>query len=280
MKIKIIYIILIILLLVSAEACGTVKTVKTHITEEESSLSSKQVTGQNSTDQITSNQTESVQVINKQYRKAGIEADYPTFVSGGNEEELKKWNQIIENDFDKILDIYSFNPIPDLTPVPVDRIPVILRIKYKIERNDKDYVSIIYTAAFNSPTSAHPTDLVYTTNINKADSTRIKLSDIVVLNKDFVVGFRTWSYIPIEEGNEELNQAVEDYFNNLTDKDLLMGFQAADIIGLGNLWGIYTYLTPDRLGISFGVPNYIGDHVEFEREYSEFSEFLKPEFNK
>ena len=212
------------------------------------------------------------------YHKDGIEAKYPQFVAGNNEEKRKEWNKIISADFNKILQIYSFNPFPELTPTPTGVEPVILRINYVIKSNNNEVISIFYTAAFNSPYSAHPTDLVYTTNIDKAKKQRLKLKDLVSLNDDFVKNFREWDFISVEEGNDELNQAIRDYMSNMSDEDLLLGFKTADQIGSENLWGIYTYLTTNRLGISVSVPNYIGDHVEFEREFSELEEFLVPGF--
>jgi hypothetical protein len=218
------------------------------------------------------------QIKSESYHKDGIEASYPMFVTSDSEDLQNKWNKIISTDFNKVLQIYSFNPFPELTPSPTGVEPTILRINYDIKLNNNQVVSIFYLADFNSPYSAHPTDLVYTTNIGKEKEKRLKLSDIVELNSDFVNNFREWDFISAEAGNDELNQAIKDYMSNMSDEDLLMGFKAADQIGSENLWGIYSYLTQDRLGISVSVPNYIGDHVEFERDYTELEEFLKPDF--
>lgn len=218
-------------------------------------------------------------IITKQHNKSGVEAEYPVFVSGGNAQELAIWNQIIEKDFNKILDIYSFEPFTGPTPAPATQIPTILNLKYKMRLNNDHFASFSYLADFNSAYAAHPTEIMYTTNIDKKNSKRVRLGDIVTLNKDFVKEFRTWDFVPIEQGNEELNQAIKDYFTQLSDEDLLQGFQHADIIGTGNLRDIYSYLTPQKIGISFGVPNYIGDHVEFERNYDSLKKFLKVNIN-
>jgi hypothetical protein len=220
------------------------------------------------------------EISSEQYKKDGIEGKYPKLISGGSEEKLKELNQIIESDFNKILSIYSFRPFPQLTPEPTNAMPTLLNIDYSMKLNNDRFVSILYKAAYNSRYSAHPTELVYTTNINKENNKRLKLTDIIQVNGDFVKEFRTWDFIPEEPENKEYNQAIRDYVGSLSDEDLLMGFQSADLIGSGNLWGIYSYLTPDRLGISLGVPNYIGDHVEFEKDYSKLEQFLKPEFKK
>lgn len=214
-------------------------------------------------------------IMNIKYRRNGIEAEYPQIISGGSEDERKKWNQIINDDFQKILKIYSFQPFSGPTPVPADRIPVILRITYELKRNDDSFISILYKANYNSPYSAHPTELVYTTNIDKSNGSRISLSNIVKINDKFAEDFKHWDVIPFQGENEELQNAVQDYVINMSEEDLLKGFETADIIGSGNHWGVYSYLSGEHLGISLGVPNYIGDHAEFEQEYDKLKEYLR-----
>jgi hypothetical protein len=213
------------------------------------------------------------------YQKDGIKAEYPEIISGGSEANMKLWNQIISSDFEKILKIYSFRPIPGPTPGPSAEVPVILQLTYEAKLNNDRFTSILYHAAFSSEYSAHPTDLVYTTNLDKEKSSRLKLSDIIRIDENFVKNFRTWDIASPKDLKEEVKQGIKDYMASLTDGDLLMGMNAADIIGSGNLWDMYFYLTPDSLGISIGVPNYLGDHVEFEKEFSGLKEFIKPEYS-
>lgn len=211
------------------------------------------------------------------YNKDGINAQYPELAADGSRTSLQQWNRIISDDFNKILKIYSFHPIPEPSQAPSGTAPEILKLTYAIKLNDSKYTSILYLAAFSSIFSAHPSELVYTTNIDKGKSSRLKLSDIVNLNEAFAKDFKTWDLAEADM-SEEIKKGIEDYMSGLSDEDLLMGMKSADIIGSGNLLGIFTYLTPDRLGISIGVPNYLGDHVEFEKEYSLLKDFLKPEF--
>lgn len=223
-------------------------------------------------------QTEQIKEIT--YNKNGISGSYPNFITGRSEDAVKKWNKIIEEDFQKILEIYSFTPILGPTPTAETQIPVILNINHTIKLNSNNIVSVFYKAAYNSPYSAHPTELVYTTNIDKNKNTRLRLSDVVRLDEEFVKNFRTWDFKSVEENNPEINQAVKDYLASISDEDLLAGLIAADQINSKNLWDIYSYYTPEKLGISLGVPNYIGDHVEFERSYEELKDFIKPEYQK
>lgn len=209
------------------------------------------------------------------YEKNGIRATYPRILAGGTKEQVRGWNNIISSDFNKILQIYSFNPIPGPTPAPSAEIPSMLEISFEMKLLNDHLISIFYVAYFNAEYAAHPTELVYTTNINKDSGNRIRLGDVVDINQRFVENFRNWTLVTHKEESVEWHQAVKDYMNSISDEDLLKGFEAADLFGSQNLWGINSYFTPDKLGISMGVPNYIGDHVEFEESYSNLKDFLK-----
>lgn len=218
------------------------------------------------------------EILEVPYQKDGIEASYPKFITGGTPKEIEQWNQLIYKDFSKILDIYSFQPIPGPTPTKITVIPTILNINNSIKINNNKFVSILYKASYSSQYSAHPSELIYTTNIDKNNNKRLQLKDYIEINKAFVKDFRTWQSINSSMGNEELDNAVRDYLASLSDEDLLKGFQAADQIGSKNTWEIYSYITPDKIGISLGGPHYLGDHIEFEKDYKELKEFLKSDF--
>jgi hypothetical protein len=225
------------------------------------------------------------------YRKDGVDAVYPHFISGASKEQMESWNRIIDADVQKIFSIYSFRPLPLPTPeLPVreraERMNaspteeprkadlIILRMTYEIKSADKDTFSVMYLASFNPEYVAHPTQLAYTTNIGLKDSKRLHLKDIVLLNEAFVEDFRHWDIVSTEPGNEEYEKEVRDYVDSLPDNELLIGFQTADKIASGNYLGIYSYQEPGRLGISLGVPNYLGDHAEFEKNMAELNGFI------
>jgi len=218
------------------------------------------------------------QVEEVEYEKDGISATYPRIVSGAPEDKLKVWNEIIEKDFNKILQIYSFNPFPELKPTSAAP-PIILNINNEVKINNGRFFSVLYTAAYNSKYSAHPSELVYTTNIDMENSKRLTFSDIIKLDANFVNFIKKGDFISSAKENKELNAAIKDYISQLSNQELINGFKSADIIGGGNEYGIFTYLTPEKLGISLSVPNYLGDHIEIERPYSELSDFMKINVN-
>jgi hypothetical protein len=215
------------------------------------------------------------QKINKEaYHKNGIDASYPQFVISGEDDPAKQWNQIMYDDFQKILQIYSLPPIPGPTPSMGEE-PTVLHIDYEVKLNNEHFISILYRAVFRSPYAAHPTELVYTTNIDKEKSERVRLPDIIQITPDFPTSFRHWKLVRREDTMIDLNPLIIEYVNEIKNEDLLRGFQDADRIESGNSYGIYSYLTPYGVGISISLPNFLGDHAEFEQEYSEVEGLLR-----
>lgn len=214
------------------------------------------------------------------YVRDGIRAAYPRLAPVSGNESLIRLNDLILKDFNKILQIYEFNPLAGVEQAPADeaRVPTVLNITYRVTLNNPMYTSIYYLASYNSPFAAHPTDLVYTTNIDRAKERRIVLSDIIKIDMDFVNNFRSWKLVNDEQYPDYIKQGIKDYISAVSNEDLLSGMMAADIIGSGNLLGIFTYLTDDSLVISIGLPNYLGDHAEYEMDYSSLRPYLNPDF--
>lgn len=201
-------------------------------------------------------------VIKKKiYQNNSTYLAYPFIVSGTDKEKLKLWNNIILEDVNNILKIYTAYVFDIFQPNT-------LRIGYKIKRKDEHYLSIFYRADFYSPYAAYPTQLVYTTNISLDNSRRLRLSDIIEVDSSLVDDILSWDIVIKDsdhKDNMEYLQLVRDYIGGLGKEVLHMGFESADIIGSDNYLGIYSYLTYDNIGISISVPNYLGDHVEFEQ---------------
>jgi len=212
-----------------------------------------------------------------EYVNEGISAVYPKIIAANENEAIDRLNEIIMEDFNRILQIYSFTPFePDrMSP---GQGAIILDISYQIKLNNPEIISIFYLAAFNSPYSAHPTRLAYTSNIDRKNLKRLVLGDIVRLDTDFVVNFKGWKLVNEEKYPEYIKQGITEYISGMETETLLSGMKTADIIGSENKLGIFSYLTGDRLGISLGLPNYLGDHAEFEMDYQSLASYLEPGF--
>jgi len=211
-----------------------------------------------------------------EYVNEGITASYPKIIAADESVSIDRLNELILEDFNRILQIYSFTPFE---PVPTPgQASVILDISYQIKLNNPGIISILYLAAFNSPYAAHPTRLVYTSNIDRKNSKRLTLGDIVRLDTDFAVDFKGWRLVNEKKYPEYIKQGIKDFISGMETETLLSGMKSADIIGSENRLGIFSYLTEDRLGISLGLPNFLGDHAEFEMDYKSLTPYLQPVF--
>lgn len=190
---------------------------------------------------------------------------YPIIVSETKNEKIDTWNKIILQDIGRILNIYSAYIVSSPKETANLYLPDTLHITYDIKRNDNKYLSILYTTNFYSPYAAYPTQMIYTTNIDKVSDRRLKLPDIITIDRSLAGDITSWVMVTQNNENIDYHKAVMDYFNGLGKEVLYMGLKSADIIGPDNYLGIYSYLTSDRLGVSISVPHYLGDHVEFER---------------
>lgn len=208
------------------------------------------------------------------YQKNGMEISYPEIISGGSDEQRSIWNDIIQSDLEEIIEIYSVPSFPGLNDSLAGNDRVRFHLDYEIKLNNNQILSILYKAEYFNPYSAYPTDLIYTTNIDKRKNKRLRLMDLMDINLEFVKNFRYWDLAHSKERSYKYMDVVRTYRNSLRDDDLLKGFLAADQIGSNNIWQVYSYMTPLRLGISIYAPNYIGDHVEFERSFRKLQGFL------
>jgi hypothetical protein len=199
-------------------------------------------------------------------QRNGTYVTYPTIVSEDKSEKADIWNRIILQDIDKILSVFSAYTLSSAPEEAGLYQPITLGITYEIKRNDSRCLSIFYTANFFNPYAAYPIQMIFTTNIDKEHDSRVILSDFITDVRSLAHDINNWDIITVAQENKEYTLAIRDYINGLGKEILHMGFEAADIIGPDNYLGIYTYLTPDKLGISMALPNYLGDHAEFEKE--------------
>ena len=190
---------------------------------------------------------------------------YPILTSEAKNEKLDVWNNIILQDIGRILRIYSAYTFTSPPKEEEPYLPNTLHVTYEIKRNDSKYLSILYRADFYSPYAAYPTQMIYTTNIDKDNDRRLRLSDFIINQSALTDDITPWEIVDKNHENGEYYRAIHDYIKGLGKEILQMGFKFADIIGPDNYLGIYSYLIPNKLGISLSVPNYLGDHVEYER---------------
>ena len=169
--------------------------------------------------------------------------EYPFIVSGADNGQLELLNNIIIEDVGKILNVYSAYAFgPPSREEDIYKSDV-LRINYKIMRNDRDYLSIFYRADFFSHYAAYPTELVYTTNIDIKSGRRIKLSEIIEVNKSLVDDISSWELVSKMMELMTIRNTIKLLLiiYGLGREVLLAGLMSADIIGADNYLG-YTHI--------------------------------------
>jgi hypothetical protein len=140
---------------------------------------------------------------------------------------------------------------------------------------DADIV-IAYPEIINSPYvegAAYPTNILFTTNIDMQKAIKIRLSDVININNEFIDAFRKGKYKPYDS---ELNGSVEAEMEltNYSNERLVQYFNKSDQLNPNNELNVYTCFTKGATGISVGVPHAIGDHVEFEIPYKDIKKYI------
>ncbi|WP_028591327.1 hypothetical protein [Paenibacillus massiliensis] len=204
----------------------------------------------------------------EKYTYNNIESFYPVLVNLEDSEKQSRINTLLKNDVLKALNSYV-NDNPDID----------IKLDYITQLSGKDLLSIQYLGTGYTKSGVYPVNISFTTNIDLNSEKRIIITDLVKLNDNFVEILRKSKYISYDPELNVESQA-RDYINSFSDSELLYYLDHSDTFGEQNELGIYTYITNDSLGVSFGVPHAIGDHAEFEINFNEIKAdaFVKKEW--
>lgn len=148
-----------------------------------------------------------------------------------------------------------------------------IEVDYTVAWTGPRLLSIRYDGYMNVEGAAYPNNLFYTTNVDIADGTKVRLRDVVAIDAGFIETFKAGQFIPWDTG---LADAEEPIRENVAGYDLVQALTNADNgYGLQNPDYCFSYFTEDSLGISIGVPHVIGDHAEFEIPYQDIQGNIK-----
>jgi len=89
-------------------------------------------------------------------------------------------------------------------------------------------LSIQYYGISTIKGAAYPTNEFYTTNIDMEKGKKLKLTDIIKIDDISIKSFRNASYVALEPSNTEMEAAVSQYINNISNEDLIKYFNQAD----------------------------------------------------
>jgi hypothetical protein len=202
------------------------------------------------------------------YQNKDIKISYPEILDLRDIDKEKMINTLIKSEALKVLKYYE-GVIDVLT----------LDINYNIKLKNANLLSIEYLGYGNVKDTAHPDNLLYTTNIDLVKGSRIILKDLVKINEDFVKKFKEGIYKKWKPNlNLESSSVISELRESLTNEELISDFNNADSldnIGTENQSDTYSYLTKESLGISVDIAHALGDHVEFEINYKDLTDNIR-----
>lgn len=182
------------------------------------------------------------------YQDKGISINYPKVNIFSDKDKEDKINALIKSEALKPLEWWK-NEDTEVT----------LNLDYTIKYKSDNILSIEYLGYGNVKGAVHPSNIIYTTNINMKDASLIKLNDILNIDASLIDALKKGNYQTYSEGlNLETAGALKEVKSSLSAKDLIEELKAEDS---------KFYFTKDSLGISVSVAHVVGDHVEFEIAY-------------
>lgn len=211
------------------------------------------------------------EIAKETYTDKNITINYPQITNLNDTSKQKKINEIIKNDILK-----SFYKGPE------DGMAV--EIKYIIKLSNISFLSIQYIGIISFNGANHPTNEIYTTNIDLAKDRKLRFTDVVNVDENVVNKFKNGKYIywednSISQSSEDLKSDVISQVNDYTTDDSIKWFNKSDDTDENDSHITFSYFTKDSIGISLAVPHAIGDHAEFEVKYSDLAPNIKHEFS-
>ena len=201
-----------------------------------------------------------VKIIPAEYTEKNVKINYPQVSNLTDKNKQKIINQTIKNDVLKQLNMYkSYGE------------GITADINYSIKLNNGKLLSISYSGYTNFKNAAHPSNIFFTTNININNETKVKLSDLVNINKAFVKKVRVAKYIGPLNLTKEVSDGVKTTLSWYTDADLTRMLKSADAVKGES----FSYLTKDSLVVSLPMIHVIGDYGEFAVKYSNITNDIR-----
>ena len=195
------------------------------------------------------------------YVKNNIKIEYPQISGLRDTVRQKTINDVLKNDA-MMLNIYGSED---------DKVS--LDIKYDVKWKGSNLLSVAYSGYGYVKGNAYPNNLFYTTNIDINKGDRLKLKDIVNMDKRFIEKFRGYKV-----KDPDVNQATAAAFKYIPQThsvdDMLKHFKEADA-EFGKSRYTFSYFTKDSIGVSLEVPHAVGDHIEIEVKYQDLVDYVK-----
>ncbi|WP_226002487.1 DUF4163 domain-containing protein [Paenibacillus sp. BJ-4] len=203
---------------------------------------------------------QSYELIQGIYSENGIVIKYPQITKLEDAEKQKSLNQLLKNEALKGLHEYGDSDSG-----------VHLEIDYEIKRQSERFLSIQYKGIRYFKGAAYPNHIFYTTNLDMKQTSKLKLSDLIKIEKPFIELLKSGKFTAIQPEQKGL-------IANFTQRDLIQSLTCADVLEGSTEESesdTFSYLTSDSLGISIPVVHAVGDHAEYEIRFAQIPEDIK-----
>ncbi|WP_159102384.1 DUF4163 domain-containing protein [Caldalkalibacillus mannanilyticus] len=205
------------------------------------------------------------------YSEHEIEIYYPQIENMGDSHKQNQLNELIKREALAIIDQYDPEPLGD-SDIQISEDS--LELDYKIMLKNDYILSIQYLGWTYTKGAAHPSNLFFTTNIDIVNEKLVRLSDLVIIDENFLKKLKEAQYIPFDPDlNLEELGVLDEY--PLSDDQLIRYFKNPDTSDIYN--DTKSYITEDALGISLPFPRALGDHAEYELKFTDIIENIRQE---
>jgi len=196
--------------------------------------------------------------VNKEtYNEGSISISYPQISELGDSSKESTVNQILKEE--AIKGVNYFNGKENVK---------VMQINYVIMLKHNDIISVKYTGVGMAKNSSEPINMIYSTNVNIKNGTKIRLKNMLSIDKNFLEIFRESSYKSLnpnkdydwDDRNREAIESTPDgsLIEKLTNSDIL------DDIESKNPDHVFCYLKNNTITIAIKTEHDLGDVAEFE----------------
>ncbi|OMF49766.1 hypothetical protein [Paenibacillus peoriae] len=203
---------------------------------------------------------QSYELIQEKYSEHGIMIKYPQITKLKDIAKQKSLNQILKTDALEGLQNYADS-----------NSGVHVEIDYEIKRQSERFLSVQYTGIHYVKDAAYPSHMFYTTNLDMKQASRIRLRDLVKIEKPFIELIKSGKITAVQPEQQGL-------IGDFTKDDLIKLLANADVTK-GSLVEVemesFSYLTNDSLGMSVPMAHVVGDHAEYEIRFGQIPDNIK-----
>ncbi|AHM68431.1 lipoprotein [Paenibacillus polymyxa SQR-21] len=208
----------------------------------------------------THGEPQSYELTREKYSKNGIVIKYPQITKLKDIAKQKSLNQILKTDALEGLQNYADS-----------NSGVHVEIDYEIKRQSERFLSVQYKGIRYVKDAAYPTHMFYTTNLDMKQASRIRLRDLVKVEKPFIELIKSGKITAVQPEQQGLT-------GDFTKDDLMQLLANADVTK-GSLAEVemesFSYLTNDSLGMSAPMAHVVGDHAEYEIHFAQIPENIR-----